>query len=233
MTTTRRRVLAGAGLLTAGLFAGCVARGDGGDGPTDTPTPGAGTPTGEPSEEPLPGGGGDDGEDEGGAAGTRPEGSGGPVVGLVGTDAPPDLPVEPAVAVVEPTGTGDAPPTLRVSLTNTSDATVVVGEGRAVRFQYVTDDRGLVQLLPAEEEYAVAGADCLRLAEAVATTEEYRTEELGPGETIEADVRLYALPTYDGCVPVGEFRFETTYAVGSSVDDLDRRARWGFAVVLD
>ena len=102
-----------------------------------------------------------------------------------------------------------------------------------VRFQYVTDERGLLQLLPAEEEYAVAGEDCLRLTDTVAVTEEYRTEEIGPGETIEADVKLYALPEYDGCVPVGEFRFETTYAVGPSIEELDRRAQWGFAVVLD
>ncbi len=215
-----------------------MGRGDGGARPTDTPSPGNGTPTDEPtddpsddeplpSDEPLPGDG------DGNASGTRPKGSGGPSVALAGTDSLPDLPVEPAVSVLGPTGTGDAPPTLRVSLTNTSDATVTVGESRAVRFQYVTDEGGHVQLLPAEETYAVAGEDCLRLVEDVATTEEYRTEETGPGETVEADVRLYALPTYDGCVPVGEFRFETTYAVGESVDELDRRAEWGFAVIMD
>ena len=215
-----------------------MARDDGGAGPTDTPSPGDDTPDA-PSDtpgDPLPDGGSTDEplpDDDGNASGTRPEGSAGPVVGIAETDDPPDLPVEPAVSVVEPTGSGDAPPTLRVSLTNTSDEAVVVGEGRAIRFQYVTDERGLLQLLPAEEEYAVAGEDCLRLTDTVAVTEEYRTEELGPGETIEADVRLYALPSYDGCVPVGEFRFETSYAVGPSIEDLDGRAQWGFAVVLD
>jgi hypothetical protein len=227
VTTTRRRLLVGAALLTTGSLAGCVARGDGGTRPTDTPSSGDGTPTDGPTDDPLPDGG------DGNASGTRPEGSGGPSVALARTDALPDLPVEPAVSVLEPTGTGDAPPTLRVSLTNTSDAAVTVGESRAVRFQYVTDEGGHVQLLPAEETYEVAGEDCLRLVDGVATTEEYRTEEVGPGEVIEADVRLYALPTYDGCVPVGEFRFETTYAVGESVDELDQRAEWGFAVVLD
>ena len=225
MSPTRRDALSGTALLTTGLLAGCVAGGDGPAGATGTPTPDGGEP--EPTDEPLPNGDGN------GSSGTRPEGSGGPVVALVGTDPAPDLPVEPAVSVGEPEGTGDSPPTLHVSLTNTSDSTVTVGEGRAVRFQYVVDESRCLQLLPAEEDYPVDGEDCLRLSDHVATTDEYRTEEIGPGETVEADVKLYALPEYDGCVPVGEFRFATTYSVGESVDALDRQAEWGFTVALD
>jgi hypothetical protein len=232
MSPTRRDLLAGAGLLTTGLLAGCVANGaaPGGDpsetpDPTETPTESP-TPTPEPTDEPLPGG------DDGDASGTRLEGTGGPGVTLVGTDPAPDLPVEPSVSVLEPVATEDHPPALRVSLTNTSDEAVVVGEGRAVRFQYVSDDRGILQLLPAESEYPVPEGNCWRLAEAVATTMEYRTEELAPGETITADVELYALPDYDGCLPVGESRFVTTIGAGASMESM-AQAEWGFTVLLE
>lgn len=227
MSPIRRDVLAGTALLTTGLLAGCVTGSDGPAGGTETPPPQTEGQTGGATDEPLTDGGGND------SSGTRPEGSGGPVVALVGTDPAPDLPVEPAVEVDESEGTGDSPPTLHVSLTNTSDTAVVVGEARAVLFEYVTDESGSLQLLPADEEYPVDGEDCLRLSEGVAVTEEYRTEEIGPGETIEADVKLYALPEYDGCVPVGEFRFVTTYSVGESVDALDQKGEWGFTVALD
>jgi hypothetical protein len=194
------------------------------------PAGGSETPPGTdgPTDDPLP-----DGGDGNGSSGTRPEGSGGPVVAIVETAPAPDLPVEPTVEVLEPEETGDSPPTLHVTLTNTSDSAVVVGEARAVMFQYVVDESGSLQLLPAGEEYPVDGEDCLRLSEGVATTEEYRTAEIAADETIEADVELYALPEYDGCVPVGEFRFRTTYSVGESIDSLDQQGEWGFTVVLD
>lgn len=227
MQPTRRELLAGAGLLGTGLLAGCVAAGTG--SPDRTPTPDSSdspTPTPDPTDEPLPDGGDSPG------SGTRPEGTGGPGVTLVGTDAAPDLPVEPGVSVLEPVATADHPPALRVTLTNTSDAPVTVGEGRAVRFQYVPDDARILQLLPAEGEYPVEGENCWRLSEAIATTMEYRTEELAPGETISADVELYALPDYDGCLPVGEFRFETTIGAGDSMESMER-ADWGFTVLLE
>jgi hypothetical protein len=233
MQPTRRTLLAGAGLLGMGLLAGCVAAGTGSsDGtpspnPTDSPTP---TPTATPGsgDEPLPGSDGGDGD----AGGTRPRGTGGPGVTLVGTDPAPDLPVEPGVSVLEPVATADHPPALRVTLTNTSDAPITVGEGRAVRFQYVVDDARVLQLLPAEGEYPVAEGNCWRLSEAVATTMEYRTEELAAGETIAAAVELYALPDYDGCLPVGEFRFETRIGAGDSMESM-AQADWGFTVLLE
>lgn len=230
MSPTRRELLVGAGLLTTGLLAGCVAGGTGSPNgtrtPTASPTP---TPTAspEPTEEPLP-----DGGDGGPDSGTRPAGSGGPGVTLVGSDPAPDLPVEPAISVLEPVATEDHPPVLRVGLTNTSDDPVTVGEGRAIRFQYVVDDARILQLLPAEGSYPVDEGNCWRLNEAVATTMEYRTEELGPGETISADVELYALPKYDGCLPVGEFRFVTRIGAGDSVEAMDQ-VDWGFTVLLE
>ena len=225
MSPTRRDLLAGAGLLTTGLLAGCVSSGSPGGDSDGTPDP-TETPTPEPTDEPLPGG------DDGDASGTRLEGAGGPGVTLVGTDPAPDLPVDLSASVAEPVATEDHPPALRVSLTNTSDDTLVVGEGRAVRFQYVTDDRRILQLLPAEGGYPVPEGNCWRLEEAVATTMEYRTEELAAGETIAADVELYALPDSDGCLPVGESRFTATIGAGESMESM-AQAEWGFTALLE
>jgi hypothetical protein len=227
MSPTRRDLLASAGLLGTGLLAGCVAAGTGSPDRTPTPDPtDSPTPSPEPTDEPLPdGGSGDD-------SGTRPHGTGGPGLTLVGTDPAPDLPVEPGVSVLEPVATEDHPPALQVTLTNTSDAPVTVGEGRAVRFQYVVDDARILQLLPAEGEFPVAEGNCWRLSEGVATTMEYRTEELVAGESITADVELYALPEYDGCLPVGEFRFETRIGAGDSMEAM-AQADWGFTVLLE
>lgn len=49
---------------------------------------------------------------------------GGRRVSLVATDGPPDLPVRPEVAVVEPRVTPDHPATLGVTVTNTADGVV-------------------------------------------------------------------------------------------------------------
>jgi hypothetical protein len=158
-------------------------------------------------------------------------------VTLTSVDGLSDLPVEPGVEVLEPVATEDHPPSLRVTLSNTGEGALTVGEGRAIRFQYVSDDSGTLQLLPAEGEYPVPEGNCWRLTEGVATTMEYRTDELEPGEALEADVELYALPGYDGCLPVGEFRFETAYTVSTGDPDADaedaERATWGFSVSLE
>jgi hypothetical protein len=204
MTPTRRELLAAGGLFTGGALAGCLGAG-GADGRTQTPTP---TP------EPVTDGGlpDDDGDDD---SGTRPSGTGGPAVSIVRVDDPPALPVVPAVEVLTAAATESTPPVLRVTLTNDGDTPVTVGGGRAVRFQYVVDESRDLQLLPVGdgESYPVPDGNCWRLEEGIATTEEYRTEELAPGATIEGVVGLFGLPSGDGCLPVGGFRFVTTVAV--------------------
>lgn len=138
---------------------------------------------------------------------TRPAGSGGPGVTIVSTDEAPDLPVRPSVEIVCEAATTDHPPRLRTTLGNTGSEPIRVGEGRAVHFEHVTSDDGLLTLLPPtpDRDYP-AESDCWRLTENVAITEEYRTFEIAAGESSSRPVDLYATPDADGCLPVGEHR---------------------------
>lgn len=208
MTPTRRRYLSGIGGASAsGLvaLAGCASSGPGGDGN---------------------GGNGTD------AGGTRPEGTGGPGVSIVATDGDVDFQVQPAVEVTREAATTDHPPQLRTRLTNAGDERVRVGEGRAVHFEYVYDGDDALVLLPSDGEYP-AEPDCWRLTDAIAVTEEYRTFALDPGASSERLVDLYATPGEDACLPVGEYRFETTVSVVSDDAEPQSSTTWGFSVVLE
>jgi hypothetical protein len=166
--------------------------------------------------------------------GTRPSGTGGPGVTITSVDEGIDLPIQPSVEVVRDTATSDHPPRLRTTLENTGDEAVRVGEGRAVHFEYVTTDSGLLTLLPGEsdQEYP-AEPDCWRLTEGIAVTEEYRTFEIEAGGSSGRLVDLYATPDADGCLPVGEHRFETTISIVSEDAEPESSAEWGFSVLLE
>jgi len=213
------RSLGGAGsVLIAGL-AGCT----GGSG-----TDGNGTDD-SPNETP-PGTNGS----ENGSGGTRPAGTGGPGVTIVSTDKDPELPVRPAFDLVRDTATADHPPRLRTTLENTGDQPVTVGEGRAVHFEYVTADSGLLTLLPGDDEREYpAEPDCWRLTEGIAITGEYRTFEIEAGGSSSRLVDLYATPDADGCLPVGEHRFETMISIVSAGAEPQSSAEWGFSVLLE
>ena len=178
----------------------------------------------------------DDGPDNAtnGGTETRPTGTGGPGVTISATDDDPDLPIQPAVAVVREAATTDHPPRLRTTLTNTSEEPVSVGEGRAVHFEYVTADGGLLTLLPpAGDDGYPAEADCWRLTEGIVTTEEYRTIEIAGGGSSSRPVDLYATTEADGCLPVGEHRFETTISLTGDDAEADDSATWGFSIVVE
>jgi hypothetical protein len=137
-----------------------------------------------------------------------------------------------------------------VTVTNRSDETVWVGEGRAIVFAFVSDESRDLVLLPAGNEYE-AKADCWRLTEGVAVTEEYRTVALDPGESVSQLVDLYGAAGGDACLPVGERRFEATYSVVTGRDEVagggDEGAKetegakesrreaeeWGFSILLE
>ncbi|MDV7350096.1 hypothetical protein R3751_09960 [Halorubrum distributum] len=214
MTPTRRCYLRGVGgASAAGLLAlaGCASAPDAGDG-----SDGSG----------VDGGNGTD------AGGTRPEGTGGPGVSIVSVDDEVELPIRPAVEIAREAATTDHPPRLRTRLTNAGDERVRVGEGRAAHFEYVSDGDDALVLLPADAEYP-AEPGCWRLADAIAITEEYRTFALDPGESSERFIDLYATPGGDACLPVGEYRFETTVSVVSGDAEPESSATWGFTVVLE
>jgi len=205
MTTTRRRYLGYAGgIAIPASLAGCI--GTVPDDETDNAT---------------------DGGTE-----TRPSGTGGPGITISATDDDPDIPIQPAIEVVREAATADHPPRLRTTLTNTSEEAVTIGEGRAVHFEYVTDGDGLLTLLPpADDDGYLAEADCWRLADQIVTTEEYRTIEIAGGDSSSRAVDLYATTEADGCLPVGEYRFETTISLAG--EDTDAAATWGFSIVLE
>ncbi|KKF39329.1 hypothetical protein FK85_29390 [Halorubrum saccharovorum] len=166
--------------------------------------------------------------------GTRPSGTGGPGVAIASADEAVDLPVQPSVEVVRDTATSEHPPRLRTTLANTSDEPLRVGEGRAVHFEYVTSDSGLLVLLPGESGQTYpAEPDCWRLTEGVAVTEEYRTFEIEAGGSSDRLVDPYATTDADGCLPVGEHRFETTISIVSEDAEPESSAEWGFSVLLE
>lgn len=217
MVHSRRRLLhtlAGFGSVATIGLAGCT--GDG-SGDTDGGTDGTDAP---PTST-------DDGSED-----TRPAGTGGPGVTVAAVDDSSDLAVDPAVEIVREAATEDHPPRLRTTLSNTGDDAIRVGEGRAVHFEYVTDESGALIFLPGEGEYP-AESDCWRLTEGVAVTEEYRTFEIESGGSSSRPVDLYATPDGDACLPVGEYRFETTLSIVSTDGEQESSDRWGFSVLLE
>jgi len=160
---------------------------------------------------------------------TRPEGTGGPGVTIAATDDDPGIPIQPTIEVVREAATTEHPPRLRTTLTNTSEERVTVGGGRAVHFEHVTADGGLLTLLPPGGDYP-AEDGCWRLSERIVTTAVYRTVEIAAGESSSRPVDLYATTDAEGCLPVGEYRFETTISL---TGDNESSASWGFSVILE
>ncbi|WP_224337464.1 hypothetical protein [Haloprofundus halobius] len=228
MSPTRRTVLKAGGALTIAALAGCTSDakmlGSGGSGESSA---GDDTPGDSENDSGLP-----SGNDSDAAGGTQPEGTGGPGITICAVDEAPELPVAPSVEATESVATDEHPPQLRVTVTNESDRTVRIGEGREVFFEYVSDDDGHLTLLPADGEYD-AEPGCWRLNEPIAITQEYRVIELEAGESTERLVDLYGAADGDGCLAVGEFRFEAQYSVLSESMESEQRATWGFSLRLE
>lgn len=161
---------------------------------------------------------------------TRP--SGGPGVSFASVDDQPDVPLEIDVAVTREAASDEHPPGLRVSVTNIGDEPVTLGEARAVVFAYQYSDDGSLVLLPAGGNYP-AEPGCWRLTDGIAVSEEYRMQTLAPGETMASALSLYATTQIpeDACLPVGEYRFESQYALDPQGDE--ERFTWGFSVTLE
>lgn len=166
--------------------------------------------------------------------GTRPEETGGPGINIASTDEIPDAPVRPAIEIIEDTATEEHPPMLRATVTNESDQAVTLGEGRAIVFAYRYDTEDHLMLLPADGDYP-AEPGCWRLTDGIAVTEEYRTVTLEPGESTSQELGLYGAPTQeDVCLPVGEYRFESTFSIMDEAGEQEQSSfTWGFTVLLE
>lgn len=210
MPPTRRMILRTTGLLTAGVFAGGSADGNNIEQIMNTPDDKPNFTHGDFDESTkTPSNNASDTAYE-----TRPAGIDRSGIMLRSIDDAPALSVKPSVEVVKPRVTDEHPPRLRVTLENTSNERVTVGEGRSIFFQFVSDDSRKLVLLPTGGKYP-AKRGCWRLTEEIAITMEYQTVSLDPGESHSKCLDLYATPDEgsDACFPMGEFRFETRYNV--------------------
>lgn len=89
-------------------------------------------------------------------------------------------------------------------------------------------------LLPGDSERDYpAEPDCWRLTDGIAVTEEYQTFRIEADDTSSRFVDLYAMPDVDGCLPVGEYRFETTVSIVFPDAEPESSIPWGFSVTLE
>lgn len=166
----------------------------------------------------------------------RPPAGGNRVV-LVDTDSIPLISAQPSVEVSSPQITESSPGIVTATVTNMSDDTILVGEERAIVFAYVQSEQtpGL-QLLPEPaSQYPASHPGCWRLSSGIAIAEYYGTVELSQGESVNANLGVWALPEVrDACVPVGEYRFQTQFTVweGRELNDAEETATWGFTLAV-
>lgn len=185
--------------------------------------------------------------------GTRPSERDSPpgathLVAVAASDAAPDLPVRPRVAVADAYATAGSPPVLRVDVDNPTDEPIVAGEYRSVVFQYVYAGARTLVLLPhsqrstegepdrATPDHETTGGGCWKLASYPGQTMEYGSVGIPPNGTLTAFVGLYGTPDADACLPAGEHRFEATYACfsdGGSLGSSSETERWGFSLAVE
>lgn len=154
----------------------------------------------------------------------------------------PDAPVRYAVEMVTAAPTGDRPARLRVTVTNPTDAMVVLGEERDVKFHHVASTTRTLYLYPAGTgtERGPVEPGCWQLTEAVAVPEYYGTISLDAGETIHAETVVYGHPDLDTgtCLPEGDHRLRTTGVTGADEAAFDDESAltefsWGFTLRVE
>lgn len=150
----------------------------------------------------------------------------------------PDIPVRPSVEITAPEASDEAPPELRATVENTADYPIEVGEERAIVFAFVySEAQPGLQLLPTDGDYQAVEPGCWRLAESVVVAEYYGVVSLEPGETTERRLGVWASPDGEGCLPNGEFRFETQYAGArdreAGIEDEEWRGSWSFTLDVE
>lgn len=164
---------------------------------------------------------------DGGTPGTRVE--------VVSWADQPGVPVEYEVEVTEPRATADHPARIRVSITNPTDRTVVLGEERDVQFHHAMDDDREVYLFPAGDTVGPVEPGCWQLTEPIPIAAYYGTLPIEAGETVRAESYVYG--HYDlpkaACLPEGEHRIRTTGKAGEEEWTPGEDAtefEWGFTL---
>lgn len=160
-------------------------------------------------------------------------------VTVTARDDQPAAPLEYAVELVNPVATSTRPARLRVSLTNPSEAPVVLGEERAVQFHHVASNDDALYLHPAGDASWAGPVEpgCWQLTEFVPVPEYYGTVSIESGETLRADSYIYGHPELpDGsCLPAGEHRLDSKGIAGDDesaiFDGTDvTEFEWGFTL---
>lgn len=154
----------------------------------------------------------------------------------------PAAPVEYAVEMVTSLATTERPARLRVTITNPTDATVVLGEERDVQFHHVASDARTIYLYPAgdETERGPVSPGCWQLTEYVAVPEYYGTVPLEAGKAIHAEAAVYGHPELGAgtCLPAGDHRIRTTGVTGEDEAAFDDDSAltefdWGFTIRVE
>lgn len=152
-------------------------------------------------------------------------------VETIDADEPPELPVVPAISVVNEKATESTPATISVSWQNEGAESVRLAEQRSAVFRTARSDDETAYLLGGDRGDVVAFDGCWYLSGAIGGDAAYRSVKLDPGETYEGQSSLYAAT--DDCLTATEYRFQTDVTVwrpDESEED-GRSEEWGF--VLD
>lgn len=146
-------------------------------------------------------------------------------------DTPNGVPVEFGVSVADPTVTADGTARLLTGVWNTDDSLREIDPPFYKGASKWYGNPGIVlHSLRApdspSEDYSPGG--CIEHSEASAESQSWTLEKLvfrvEPGDLVFDDLLLVDDPTVDGCVPPGEYRFESTHTVA------DAEFEWGFTV---
>jgi len=153
----------------------------------------------------------------------------------VAPDSVPLLPATPAVSVADREGTAAAPASIAIRWRNDGEESIRLGEARSVSFQTAQSDEGSAYLLGdrwREWDDTVDFEDCWFVSGTVGGDAESRTIELTPGETFEAESRLYA--NDNECLTGGAYRFRTSVSVrGPPGAEHAERGDWGFVLEVE
>ena len=140
-------------------------------------------------------------------------------VSIVTTTAQPDVPFEYDAEMIESVANDERPARLRITITNSSDEVIALGEERDVQFHHVSSIERSLYLHPAGGETWDGPVDpgCWQMTEYVPIPEYYGVVTVESGEVLQAESYVYGHPELpdEVCLPEGEHHLDTSGVVGS------------------